>query len=84
MENTISEIYRGFEIILSASQRQDGRWSVTSVIRPVTPEAIAASPRDSFGTETVLQGPMETGIKEEMEDARHLVDVLVDPIDLSS
>jgi len=84
MENTISEIYRGFEIILSAAALPDGQWSLKTTIRPVTAEAMAASPRESFGTETVIQGAMQTVIEAEMEDARHLVDILVDPIDLSS
>jgi len=84
MENTISEIYRGFEIVLSATARADGPWSLKTTIRPVTPEAVAASPRESFGTETVIEGAMQTVIEAEMEDARQLVDILVDPIDLSS
>lgn len=84
MENTLSEIYRGFEIILSATMLPDGQWSLKTTVRPVTTEAIAASPRESFGTETVIQGAMQTVIEAEMEDARHLVDILVDPIDLSS
>jgi hypothetical protein len=85
MGNSISETYRGFEVSCSATRLADDQWSVKSVIRPVTPDAIAvAAPRTEFGAETISQGSMEACLNDEMKDARHFVDVLLDPIDLSS
>jgi hypothetical protein len=85
MISSIFETYRGFDVSLSATKLPDGRWTVKSVIRPATLDAIAvAAPRTEFGAETVFQEQMEVALQDEMKDVRYFIDVLVDPIDLSS